>query len=529
MPTPRLGPFREDPPRLPAVTVYLVGAGPGDPGLLTMRGAEVLAEADVVVYDRLSVSDLLDLAPPDAERISVAKSAGRAVMGQEDINALLVEYGLNGRTVVRLKGGDPFVFARGGEEAAALAAAGVHYEVVPGVTSAIAVPAYAGIPVTLRHSSTSFTVITGHEDPEKGGELDWDAVARLGGTIVILMGVGRLAKITARLLDGGLAPDTPVAVVRWGTRPDQHTVRGTLATIAAESLEAPSVIVIGQVAAFDLSWFESRPLFGTRVVVTRPKHQVSALRRRLVEEGADPVVVPTIEIADPIDGGAAVRSAVADLRRYDWVVFTSANGAGRFCDQLRDARDMGGVRIAAIGPGTAEALADHNLVADLVPERFIAESLLEAFPLPHDHEHRRVLLARAAVARDVLPDGLRAMGWEVDVVDVYRTLPVVPTDEQRDAVKGADIVTFTSSSTVENWIRAFGVDTVPPIVACIGPITADTAHRAGIRVDVIAEVHTIDGLVDAVIDRVAHPDRPEPQPRRRPSRPARFGRRRGGA
>lgn len=513
------------------MTVYLVGAGPGDPGLLTMRGAEVLAAADVVVYDRLSVAALLDLAPAGAERISVAKSAGRAVMAQEDINALLVERGLTGRTIVRLKGGDPFVFARGGEEVAALAAAGVHFEIVPGVTSAIAVPAYAGIPVTLRHSSTSFTVITGHEDPDKGDEIDWDAVARLGGTIVILMGVGRLATIAGRLIDGGLPPDTPAAAVRWGTRPNQRTVRATLGTIASQPLEAPSVIVIGQVAAIDLSWFESRPLFGKRVVVTRPRHQVSALTRRLVEEGADPVVVPTIEIAEPLDGGAALRSAIADLRRFDWVVFTSANGAGRFCDQLRDGRDLGGVRLAAIGPGTADVLADHNLVADLVPERFIAESLLEAFPLPHDHghQHRRVLLARAEVARDVLPDGLRAMGWEVVVVDVYRTIPAVPTDGQREEVLGADVVTFTSSSTVENWVRAFGVDTVPPIVACIGPVTADTAHRAGMRVDIVADVHTIDGLVDALVERVAHSDRPKRSPRTRPVRWGRFGRRRGRA
>ena len=509
------------------MTVYLVGAGPGDPGLLTLRGAEVLAIADVVVYDRLSVGSLLDLAPEEAERISVAKRAGEAVMAQNDINALLVERGLAGQTVVRLKGGDPFVFARGGEEAEALAAAGLHYEVVPGISSAIAVPAYAGIPITLRHSSTSFTVITGHEDPDKGGELDWDAVARLGGTIVILMGIGRLRKITDRLLAGGLDADTPAAAVRWGTRPEQHTVRATVATIADHPLEAPSVIVIGAVAAMDLSWFESRPLFGKKVVVTRPKHQVSVLARRLLDEGADTVMVPTIEITDPADDGAALRDAVADLHRYDWVVLTSANGAERFFEQLRDARDLGGVRVAAIGPGTADAIAAHNVMADLVPERFIAESLLEAFPMPHDHENRRVLLARAEVARDVLPDGLRAMGWEVDVVDTYRTIPVVPTDEQRAEVTGADVVTFTSSSTVEHWVAAFGAESVPPLVACIGPITADTARRLGMRVDVIAEVHTIDGLVDAVISRIAGPH--EGRSRRPTTRRRRFGARRGGA
>ena len=482
------------------MTVFLVGAGPGDPGLLTLRGAEALAMADVVVYDRLSVSALLDLAPPGAERISVAKSAGRAVMPQDDINALLVEKAKQGLTVVRLKGGDPFVFARGGEEAAALAAAGLHYEVVPGVTSAIAVPAYAGIPVTLRHSSTSFTVITGHEDPDKSDEVNWEAAAQLGGTIIILMGIGRLPKIVDRLLAGGLAPDTPAAAIRWGTRPEQHTVRSTLSAIAQEQLASPSVIVVGQVAAMDLSWFESRPLFGKKVIV------------------------PTIEIVDPLDGGAALNAAVAQVSSYDWLVLTSANGAARFCEHLRDGRDLAGVKIAAIGPGTAEVLADHNLVTDLIPERFIAESLLEAFPLPHDADQRRVLLARAEVARDVLPDGLRAMGWRVDVVDAYRTIPVEPSDAERERITDADIVTFTSASTVDNWVAAFGVDTLPKVVACIGPITADTARRAGLRVDVIADVHTIDGLVDALVERSAHPATPKQKTPRRSSRGPRFGR-----
>ncbi len=480
--------------------------------------------ADVVVYDRLSVGALLELAPPDAERISVAKSAGKAVMPQDDINALLVEKAKQGLTVVRLKGGDPFVFARGGEEATALAAAGLHYEVVPGVTSAIAVPAYAGIPVTLRHSSTSFTVITGHEDPDKSDEVNWEAAAQLGGTIVILMGVGRLPKIVDRLLAGGLSPDTPAAAIRWGTRPEQHTVRSTLSAIARENLASPSVIVIGQVAAMDLSWFESRPLFGKNVVVTRPRHQSSVLADRLRDEGANALLVPTIEIVDPLDGGAALRAAVSQLSSYDWVVLTSANGAARFCEELRDGRDLAGVRLAAIGPGTADVLADHHLVADLVPERFIAESLLEAFPLPNDNDQRRVLLARAEVARDVLPDGLRDLGWRVDVVDAYRTIPVTPTDEERERVVDADIVTFTSSSTVDHWVAAFGTETLPKMVACIGPITADTAHREGLRVDVIADVHTIDGLVDAIVQRVAEPAVVKKASPRRSSRGPRFGR-----
>jgi uroporphyrinogen III methyltransferase/synthase len=489
------------------VTVYLVGAGPGDPGLLTRRGAEVLARADVVVYDRLSAASLLELAPAAAERVNVGKSAGRAVMPQPEIDALLVERGRAGLEVVRLKGGDPYVFARGGEEALALQQAGVPFEVVPGVTSAIAVPAYAGIPVTLRYSSTSFTVVTGHEDPDKGGELDWEAVARVGGTIVILMGVGRLPKIVERLLAGGLAPSTPAAAVRWGTRPEQHTVRATLATLADNDLAAPSTIVIGAVAASELDWFTTRPLFGRRVVVTRPRHQASTLAAKLRDLGAEPLEVPTIEIADPADGGAALRQAAAEVRSYDWVVLTSPNGAARFCDALRDGRDLAGVRLAAIGPGTADALAARNLVADLVPERFVAESLLEAFPLPshRDGSSGRVLLARAEVAREVLPDGLRSMGWEVEVVDAYRTVPAAVDDDRRAAVAGADIVTFTSSSTVERFLDAYGPDAVPPVVACIGPITAATARQRGLHVDVTASVHTIDGLVAALLAHVAPP------------------------
>jgi uroporphyrinogen-III synthase len=274
----------------------------------------------------------------------------------------------------------------------------------------------------------------------------------------------------------------------------------------------------------DLSWFESRPLFGKKVIVTRPRHQSSVLADRLRDEGAEALMVPTIEIVDPTDQGAALRASIDHLSSYDWLVLTSANGASRFCELLRDGRDLAGVKIAAIGPGTAEVLADFNLIADLVPERFIAESLLEAFPLPSETDQRRVLLARAEVARDVLPDGLRDLGWRVDVVDAYRTIPVEPTDEERARITQADIVTFTSSSTVENWIDAFGTDTLPKLVACIGPITADTAHRAGLRVDVIAEVHTIDGLVDALVERTAHPDASKSTLRRRTSRGPRFGR-----
>jgi uroporphyrinogen III methyltransferase/synthase len=487
------------------VTVYLVGAGPGDPGLLTVRGAEVLKRADVVVYDRLSVRSLLDQAPAHAERISVGKSPGRAELVQADINALLVERGKAGHEVVRLKGGDPFVFARGGEEAAALLEAGVPFEVVPGVTSAIAVPAYAGIPVTLRHSSTSFTVVTGHEDPNAGqdGSVNWDAVAKVGGTIILLMGVARIEVIAARLIAGGRPASTPVASITWGTRPEQRTVRATLGTIAKHDLEAPATIVIGDVAAQDLGWFESRPLFGRRIVVTRAREQASSLSERVRANGADVVELPVIAIDDPSDGGAALRAAAREIALYDWVVFTSPNGVRRFLGCLPDGRALGGVRVAAIGPGTADALVERWIEPDLVPAEFIAESLLDAFPAAPPAHPGRVLLARAAVARDVLPDGLRQRGWQVDVVEAYRTVSGAPTPEQLDAAAGADAITFTSSSTVERFIEVAGRERVPPLVLCIGPITAATAREAGIDVDVVAEVHSIDGLVDALLRELA--------------------------
>ncbi|MCA1692445.1 MAG: uroporphyrinogen-III C-methyltransferase, partial [Actinobacteria bacterium] len=353
------------------MTVYLVGAGPGDPGLLTVRGAEVLAEADVVVHDRLAEPSLLELAPATAERIDVGKSPG-APIPQADINAVLVERGQAGQHVVRLKGGDPFVFGRGGEEAAALQAAGVPFEVVPGITSAIAVPAYAGIPVTHRGLSTSVTVVTGHSRHAVDTDLDWDALAHSGGTLVVLMGVAHRAEIAARLMGAGLEPDTPVAAVRWGTRPSQQTVRTTLAGMSGVVLEPPVTLVIGAVAGLDLRWFENRPLLGRRVVVCRARGQASGLVDRLRRLGAEAVEVPTIEIGDPADGGQALAAAAAGVRGQDWAVFTSVNAVERFFAHIRDARALGDVAVAAIGPGTAAALAVRGVVADLVPERSVA-------------------------------------------------------------------------------------------------------------------------------------------------------------
>jgi uroporphyrinogen III methyltransferase/synthase len=482
------------------VTVYLVGAGPGDPGLLTMRGAEVLARADVVVYDRLSVGTLLDLAPEGAERISVGKAPGRPSPPQEEIDALLVERGRSGAEVVRLKGGDPFVFARGGEEAAALLAAGVPFEVVPGVTSAVAVPAYGGVPLTHRGLSTSFTVVTGREGEHRGSPpVDWDTLARLKGTLVILMGVAPRAEIARRLLAGGLASDTPVAAVTWGTRPEQRTVRTTLAGLGEAEVASPAVIVVGAVAALDLRWFEDRPLFGRRVVVTRSREQASNLSERLRQLGAETVEVPVIDVGEPSDGGAALEDATLRVGDYDWAVFTSANTVARFFAALGrtggDARRLAGVRVAAIGPGTGAALEARGIRPDLVPERFVAESLVEAFP----DGPGRVLLPRAAVARDALPDGLTAKGWAVDVVEAYRTGLGRPSPAAVELARTADAVTFTSSSTVTNYLSVMGEAPLPGTVVCIGPITARTAEEAGLPVHAVAADHNLDGLVDALV------------------------------
>ena len=483
------------------MTVYLVGAGPGDPELLTVKGADVLRRADVVIYDRLSVASLLDLARPDAERISVGKTSGHPSVPQDEINALLVARSREGKEVVRLKGGDPFVFARGGEEAQALLDAGVPFEVVPGITSAVGVPAYAGVPVTYRGLSTSFTVVTGHEDPWAATETDWDAVARVGGTIVILMGVATRVAIAERLMAGGLPAETPVAAVRWGTRPEQRTVRTTLGRLGTVELEPPVTLVVGAVAALDLRWFESRPLFGRRVVVTRAREQASDLVERLHRFGAETIELPAITIDEPDDGGEELRECAAWLSRgdFEWVVFTSANAVDRFCALLRDAREFGRTRVAAIGPGTADALRRFGVEPDLVPERFVAESLVDGFPSGKG----KVLLPRAAVARDVLVTGLATKGWAVTAVAAYRTRAVEPSTSALAEAAKADAITFTSSSTVTNFVQVAGLDSIPPVVVCIGPVTAATARDAGLTVDVVADEHTIEGVVQAIVAALA--------------------------
>jgi uroporphyrinogen III methyltransferase/synthase len=487
------------------MTVYLVGAGPGDPGLITVRGAELLARADVVVFDRLAHPSLLDLAPAAAARIDVGKAPGRVAMDQDGINATLVEHGLAGRLVVRLKGGDPFVFGRGGEEAEALIEAGVPFEVVPGITSAIAAPAYAGIPVTHRGLSTHVTIVTGHEDPAKGStDTDWPALARAGGTLVILMGAGRLETIVDVLMANGRPPETPVAAVRWGTRAEQSTTRATLATITALGVVSPSAIVVGPVAGLDLAWFETRPLFGRRIVVTRAREQASGLRARLEALGAEVIELPTIEIEPlPVE--------VPPLADVTWLVFTSANGVDGFftrglAPRGLDTRALGDVRVAAIGPGTAAALARVGVRPDLVPERFVAESLLEAFPPALLRE--RVLLARAAQARDVLPEGLERLGYSVDVLPVYRTVTATPDPGELERVRAGDVdaITFTSSSTVTNFCELVGDLPDPaPIVVSIGPVTSATAESQALAVTAEAAPHTIDGLVAALLATLVPP------------------------
>jgi uroporphyrinogen III methyltransferase/synthase len=481
------------------VTVYLVGAGPGDPGLLTVRAAEVLAAADVVVHDRLAEAGLLDLAPAAARRFDVGKAPGGPIR-QDRINDLLVSLAAEHTTVVRLKGGDPFVFGRGGEEAQALADAGVEFEVVPGITSAVAVAAYAGVPVTHRGLATSFTVVTGHRRDARDPETDWSALAAAGGTIVVLMGVSHRAEIARYLIAGGMAPGTPVAAVQWGTRPEQRTTRTTLAALGDAPVEPPATLVIGPVAGLDLAWYERRPLLGRRVVVTRARNQAPDLVARLAGAGARVLEVPTIAVEDPADGGAALARAGADLAAgaYDWVAFTSANAVARLMAVLRDGRDLAGCGIAVVGPGTAAAVRAHHLVPDLVPARPLAESLLADWPL-RPNTGGRVLIPRAAAGRDVLPDGLVAAGWAVDVVDAYRTVPARPGPDQLAAVAGADAICFTSSSTVTNFVDVAGADRVPPVVACIGPVTAATAREAGLEVAAVARTHTVGGLVDALI------------------------------
>ncbi|HWE07728.1 MAG TPA: uroporphyrinogen-III C-methyltransferase [Solirubrobacteraceae bacterium] len=483
------------------MTVHLVGAGPGDPGLLTARALELIATADVIVYDRLIPEAALDGARSEAELVYVGKEGGGPSVSQEEIGALLVEHGAAGRQVVRLKGGDPFVFGRGGEEAELLRAAGVAFEVVPGITAGVAAPAYAGIPVTHRDAASAVAFITGHEDPSKPeSALDWPALARFPGTLVFYMGVRQLGAIAERLIEGGRPPSEPAAVIARGTLPGQRVVSGTIETIAAAAsaaaVRAPAISLFGPVAALrdSLAWFEARPLAGRTVAVTRARAQASALAARLRGLGAAAVEAPAIRIAE-LDGPAP------EIGGYDLVCLTSPTGVrflfARLEREGRDARAFSGTRVAAIGPGTAAALREHGLIADVVPERFVAEGLVEALA---DVPVRRALVARAAEARDVLPDALRERGADVDVVALYETVAEPASDRRRSLVSGADYVTFTSSSTVRFFFASIGDGLSDDArLVSIGPVTSDALRAYGREPDVEATRHDIDGLVEALV------------------------------
>jgi uroporphyrinogen III methyltransferase/synthase len=497
--------------------VFLVGAGPGDPGLLTLKGKECLEQADVVLYDYLANSVLLEHAPASAQRIYVGRRGRGQYQDQAEINRLLIERAKDGNIVVRLKGGDPFVFGRGGEEAEAVAAAGVDFDIVPGVTAAVAVPAYAGIPVTHRTLASMVTFVAGHEDPTKPAALlEWPKLAGASGTLVFMMGMKNLPSIVGRLLSEGRSPDTPVAAIRWGTRAGQQTIVGTLVDIVAKAdaahLEPPTVIVVGEVVRLreQLNWFETKPLFGKRIVLTRAQGQAREFSHLLAAYGAEPVEVPTIQIVPPASW-QAIDDAVTRLNTYQWLIFTSVNGVRPFMDRLhaarKDARALSHLRLCAIGPRTAQELETYGLTSDVVPAEYQAEGVIASLAnmgLKESH----ILIPRAEVAREMLPEQLRALGASVDVIPVYRTIApavdVASLSQQFHEGRVA-VVTFTSSSTVRNFVEVFGGrDAIRPLVArvviaCIGPITAGTAQEYGLTVTVMPAENTVPALAEAIV------------------------------
>ncbi len=492
--------------------VYLVGAGPGDPKLISVRGVELLRRADVVMIDRLANPKLLKHAREDARIINAGKASHEHCLEQDEIVKVMIGCAIEGKMVVRLKGGDPFVFGRGGEEAEALAAAGIEFEVVPGITSAVAAPAYAGIPVTSRTCASSFGVVTGHEAPGKT-ELDikWDKISTGLDTIVLLMGVENLEHIVSELVANGRDAGTPVGVVRWGTYPSQRTVTGTLADIAekcrAGGLGPPAVMVVGEVVRLReaIRWFERRPLFGKRVIVTRARAQAQVFTDRLEELGADVDEFPVIKFVAPADYGP-LDAAIAELGGFDWIVFTSANGVEWFVRRLMesglDIRALAGAKLGAIGPMTASALEAFKLKVDYVPGEYVAEAVVRDFP--EDPAGKRILIPRASQAREELPEGLAARGAEVSAAAAYQTV----TDDSaavalRERLKsgGVDLITFTSPSTVRGFLALAGDVALAPeaVIACIGPITAGAARSRGLQPTVVAERYTIEGLVEAIV------------------------------
>ena len=498
-------------------TVYLVGAGPGDAGLLTLRGAELLRRADVVLHDALVNPDLLRLAPPSAELIARGKNM---TMPQEEITALLIARAREGKCVVRLKGGDPYIFGRGGEEAEALAAAKIPFEVVPGVSSVVAAPNYAGIPLTHREHCSSFTVFTGHEDPDDAETaLRHDQIAKIPGTKVVLMGTEKLSDWTQSLIAHGMSPETPVAMIRWGTTGRQQTVTGTLATIAGlaaeKKLSPPVLTIIGDVVKLrgKLNWFEKRPLFGRRVVVTRRSEQAGGFAQRLTELGADVLEVPTIKITRPTETDAIV-DALLGLNAYDWLVFTSVNGVTAFFDiffrRFQDLRDIGGVRIAAVGPATAAKLRELHLQVDLTPDEFTGKKIAAAFAKFQTIENLKMCLLRAEVANPDLPKALEELGAIVDDIAIYKT--VAETEDPAGAgaallESGADWITFTSGSTVEHFHARFDLPKLlkkfpQTKLASIGPETSKAIRALGLEPALEAKEHTTDGLIAALLKAI---------------------------
>jgi uroporphyrinogen III methyltransferase/synthase len=497
--------------------VYLVGAGPGDPNLITVKGKQAIERADVIVYDRLASPQLLQNARPDAERIYVGKLPDRHTLTQDEINELLVEKAKEGNVVTRLKGGDPFIFGRGGEEAERLVDAGIPFEVVPGITSAIAVPAYAGIPVTHRDFNSSFAIVTGHERPEKTeSSINWEKLATATETIIFLMGVSNLSFIVKQLTKYGRDATTPIALIRWGTRIEQETLVGTLSDIVDKVNDvrfgSPAIIIVGEVVKLreKLSWFERKPLFGKRILVTRARSQSSELTQMIDHLGGEAIEFPVIRLVEP-KRGDMFNEALHHIGEYNWVIFTSVNGVKFFFDRIRkqkiDIRQMANARIAAIGPKTAAALEEKGLLVEALPDEYKAEALVEHLR-PIVKQTEKILLPRADIAREVLAVELRAMGCDVTEVDAYDT-KIDATNAQEIVnmfmQQQIDVLTFTSSSTVRNFVHSIRLATTDietllqkTQIACIGPITAKTAKELGLKVDVVAEEYTIDGLVKAV-------------------------------
>lgn len=501
--------------------VYLIGAGPGDPDLITVKGKECLQKADIIVYDYLVNESLLSLVRKDVEIIYVGKKSGLHSMSQKEINHLLIENAKKGLTVARLKGGDPFIFGRGGEEAMELSKEGIKFEIVPGVTSAIAVPAYAGITLTHRDFASTVCFITGHEDPNKEmSGINWDALTKFSGTLVFLMGIGNIEKIARKLTEKGMPSNSPVAVVGSGTMPTQRTITGTLDNISQKAKDAvltpPGVIVVGDVVNLreHINWFESRPLFGKRILVTRPEDQAADFIRALSEFGAQCLLFPTIKIIPPATW-EGLDGAIEGLSRYDWILFTSVNGVKYFFERLlvasKDVRHLKGIKIGVIGPKTTAALMDRGISPDMIPDRYWAEGIVEAlerYPI----ERKRILLPRPAIARDYMPKELKSLGAIVDVVEAYQTVQLEYSQDQLGELFNngrIDMITFTSPSTVTNFLALFeGTSIYEEIskteVACIGPITAQKATEVGLKVTIVPDEYTVDALVRAIVEFYEH-------------------------